>query len=296
MNSDTWSVVISHIHKPKSFRSLFLTCKLLAGMCRLQSPQKRKEFLIPKTEKDTYITSYYTELPNGQREGWHHEIIDDGDDTETIESHYYVQDKRHGEYRLWTHCVDDNDDDFYFMSEHGKYVDDKKEGTFEEWGWDKASNSRQRRSLITYTNDKCHGPTLAWINKTLVKEHFYNHGKLHGIYREWYTNGVIKYIGMFVHGKPHGTIELYDSQGHITLKSEFQHGVRHGATETWDDQGRFESKKIYQQGEILKGEKGLPTAKRTTRCRAILKGGRKQCSRNTKEGKLFCFQHCEEDE
>lgn len=80
-------------------------------------------------------------------------------------------------------------------------------------------------------NDLQHGPLVGYyINEKKVKkvEATFLKGKLHGDFREWYPNGVVKTIAHYKNGKLDGKRTSFDIRTRELVVSNHKAGLRHG--------------------------------------------------------------------
>lgn len=169
-NSDVLSVIVNHVEQPKSFRSLFLTCRLFAQECRKQMSKKRVEFMINVTKKSDKKTSTYTVLPNGLKDGWKHTVVNEPNKNIVIRT-YYKNGKRNGFREQWE-CVSN---DTYYLTQRSEYVDGLLEGVTEMWQIND-NNERIRSGTLPYLHGILHGKSAIFVNGMLVQELEYSNG------------------------------------------------------------------------------------------------------------------------
>lgn len=76
----------------------------------------------------------------------------------------------------------------------------------------------------------------------------YKNGKNHGIGKNFYENGNIKFYGEFKNGVPHGIIKEYDVNGTIFLEENFKNGILNGEKKEFYEDGNIKNLETYKDG------------------------------------------------
>jgi len=61
------------------------------------------------------------------------------------------------------------------------------------------------------------------MKKNIINQRDKN-GKRHGLWEEYYSNGIISSKGEYKNGRQHGPWERYHSNGQLSFKGEFKKG------------------------------------------------------------------------
>jgi len=74
------------------------------------------------------------------------------------------------------------------------------------------------------------------INNKIMKN---IHGQKHGIYREWYSNGQLRYEHNYVHDLKHGICYGWYPNGQLKYEDNYFHGQKHGICRRWYPNGQL---------------------------------------------------------
>lgn len=80
----------------------------------------------------------------------------------------------------------------------------------------------------------------------------YTIGFMDGVWKSYYQNGKLHYIGEYSEGEPVGKHTYYFKNGLIMLTGKYTGGVRHGTWKKYNDKGEEIEKIVYKHGEIYK--------------------------------------------
>ncbi|OQA51282.1 MAG: MORN repeat variant [Candidatus Omnitrophica bacterium ADurb.Bin292] len=126
-------------------------------------------------------------------------------------------------------------------------------------------------------NGKFHGVCRCWAgNEQLIVEEFYEHGKLHGVSKEWYDSGAIKKQSMHLKGEPCSEREWHEN-GQAASESVFVKGKLSGTRRAWYRDGQPQSEYGYRDGLPVWGKQWYF-------------GGQIACEENFREGRLYGAQ------
>lgn len=76
----------------------------------------------------------------------------------------------------------------------------------------------------------------------------YKNGKNHGIGKNFYENGNLKFYGEFQNGVPHGVIKDFDINGNVILEENFKHGILDGEKREFYKNGNIKNLETYKEG------------------------------------------------
>ena len=82
-------------------------------------------------------------------------------------------------------------------------------------------------------------------------EHNYVNGKIHGLQRNWYSNGQIFEEVNYVNGKIHGLQRNWYSNGQIFEEVNYVNGKIHGLYRYWHSNGQLSEEVNYVNGQII---------------------------------------------
>ena len=147
-------------------------------------------------------------------------------------------------------------------------------GSTEAVGYHQNGRLRFRYPMLS---GKFHGICRCWAgNEQLIVEEFYEHGKLHGISKEWHESGVLKRLSVYMMGELRSE-EKWFWTGQIESKSFFANGKLDGVRRTWLPSGELGSEYEYRIGLPLWGKQWYSAEQIA-------------CEENFKEGRLHGVQ------
>ena len=62
----------------------------------------------------------------------------------------------------------------------------------------------------------------------LAKVVYMKNGKPNGVYKSYFTNGVLMEFSIYGNGIRHGEITIYNETGEILIKGKYKNGIKHG--------------------------------------------------------------------
>jgi len=143
-------------------------------------------------------------------------------------------------------------------------------GSTEAVGYHHNGRLRFRYPML---DGKFHGICRCWAgNEQLIVEEFYEHGKLHGVSKEWYDSGAIKKQSMHLKGESCSESEWHEN-GQVASESVFVKGKLSGARRAWYLDGQPQSEYEYRDGLPVWGKQWYP-------------GGQIACEENFRDGRL----------
>lgn len=97
---------------------------------------------------------------------------------------------------------------------------------------------------------RLHGVWIGWHeNGIRATEAEYDHGVLHGTFREWNREGQLLYAGSHdAAGEMHGTWFRWWPNGNLRVEWEMDHGVSSGAVKTFHENGTRASAGMHRDG------------------------------------------------
>lgn len=101
-----------------------------------------------------------------------------------------------------------------------------------------------------------HGECVKWERKywwwpfsyQMTRLYMYNHGLLHGICREWYTNGQLCNHGFYVDNLIENRYRVWYTNGQLGHDLECRANKRHGEHKAWFKDGRLMRHLFYNEG------------------------------------------------
>ncbi len=140
---------------------------------------------------------------------------------------------------------------------YGIYKDFKKDSIWVNW--DKIGRLSSKES---YKNDSLHGIKVVYYLPTEqgdksqrpMSVEYYENGKLHGDFKEYFENGKTKTTGSYKNGKKHGVWESYHVDGGKMSLERYKDGIRHGWCIAYTKSGKEEGRKYYYYGRWLQGK------------------------------------------
>ena len=114
-----------------------------------------------------------------------------------------------------------------YLRFQGIYEDGKKEG--EHIGFDEYGKFEE---MISFKKDKLDGVVKKIVYTSEVGKYFiqelytYKENKLHGLYKIWYSNGVLNEERNYYDGKLNGSSKYYDRAGKILTNEWHENGVK----------------------------------------------------------------------
>ena len=94
-----------------------------------------------------------------------------------------------------------------------------------------------------------------WTNGLLGEKGTYKDGKQEGIWKSYDENGQLAVKGTYKNHKLHGIMIRYHKNGHLYQKGIFKNDKRDGVWETFYENGQLKSKIIWKNGKYIKEEK-----------------------------------------
>ena len=136
------------------------------------------------------------------------------DTGKVIETGYLENGKKHG---LWL-TFNERDGRITTMT---SYINGLKDGPFLKF------NNREQIDLkANYEQDQLHGPYWEYQYGRILKEANYKHGKLDGLYKEYYNSGKILKEIEFTDGVQNAHYRHYDETGNVTVVYEYKDGEK----------------------------------------------------------------------
>jgi antitoxin component YwqK of YwqJK toxin-antitoxin module len=137
---------------------------------------------------------------------------------------------------------------------NGQYKDGEMEGTWTYWYEEVDKDSEVKCKLINYNKDKMHGVFKEWHSDgSLWKDFKYRNGKLHGKYKKYRRDGSKYYVGQYKYGR---RIDdwVYYYHNDVKKREEFYNENEHldGVVITYhfaDTEIKFKEK-TYVDGEL----------------------------------------------
>jgi antitoxin component YwqK of YwqJK toxin-antitoxin module len=196
-----------------AFNCLRRANKMLADVTKPLINIALDKFIVKTISGEPRFRHIFYKMPNG---GYHgrYEIID-LTTTSVCEYLYYKYGVLHGEH-YWRAP---NDYEWF----HREYKDGRLNGKYtRHWyclhvGW--------FTTECNYVDDMLHGVEITrdWDDR-VERVGVYVHGKRHGTFTRYFTNGNISKITNYVNGLRHGIQKYYDVNGDITLVKMYENG------------------------------------------------------------------------
>lgn len=96
-------------------------------------------------------------------------------------------------------------------------------------------------------NGTRHGLFREWYPCGQLKyEKNYNQNQLHGLFREWYENGRLKYEYNYVQNQLHGLCREWYENGRLWYEYNYDQDQLHGLFREWYKTGQLKYKKNYK--------------------------------------------------
>lgn len=141
-------------------------------------------------------------------------VVKKHDTGKVIETGYLESGKKHG---LWI-TFNERDGRITSMT---SYINGLKDGPYLKF-----NNSEQIDLKANYEQDELHGPYWEYQYGRILKEANYDHGKLEGVYKEYYNNGKVRKEIEFSKGLQNGFYRYYDENGNVTVEYEYKDGEK----------------------------------------------------------------------
>lgn len=107
------------------------------------------------------------------------------------------------------------------------------------------------RQEVTYHDNYEIASYKEYYNDTLIEEILYNkHGRIHGKYCKWYSNGNPSVFYNCVNGSAHGLCYNWYENGQMESEVSYRDGRRNGKARKWYENGQMESETIYLDDKI----------------------------------------------
>lgn len=210
-------------------------------------------------KKDTMLAEGKI-LPNGQYDGAWKEYYPDG---KIMLTGTYENGKRNG---LWTYYYPNGK-----KEQSGKYVDGTPYG---QWYW-YYSNGQVKREEMFNARGLSDGTMTEYdsLGKVLAIGRFYNGeregswfyhvgdykeegefmlGEKNGVWRSYYLNGKIAFVGVYDEGEPKGKHTYYHDNGIKKMQGKYVGGEKHGMWRTFNRNGEIIETIQYKRGEVYK--------------------------------------------
>lgn len=136
----------------------------------------------------------------------------------------------------------------------GFYYDQKKDSTWVNYNLDGLV-----LSVENYKNDKLNGKKIMYYLEGQIETEklnplsitYYEDGIINGEYKEYFSTGKLKRVGLYIDGEQQGEWKEYYPNGSISSSSKYKNGLLHGWSYSYNKQGEEIGKEMYQFGELL---------------------------------------------
>ena len=143
------------------------------------------------------------------------------------------------------------------LMSHGIYTNMKKDSV-----WLNFLPSGRISNTETYKNDELNGLKVIYFvpedpnDKSQIISATYNYkdGMLHGEFKEFFMNGVVKKKGQYMDNKPSGAWEDFHPNGKRSLLMRYKYGVKHGWAIVYDTNMKRLAETYYYKGRVLTGD------------------------------------------
>jgi len=82
------------------------------------------------------------------------------------------------------------------------------------------------------------GLASAWYNTgEKLSEKIFTKGKIEGIYKQWWPNGMLRYLFRYKHNLFQGKQIVYFPNGKVREESNYETGEKEGIQRVWDEKG-----------------------------------------------------------
>lgn len=132
-----------------------------------------------------------------------------------------------------------------------------KNGKLDGWMIDYDLKTGKKIRAITYRGGIKNGKALFYYKnqKAIHRLTHHKHGRLNGVGKEFYRNGIVKSSWRYRHGKREGVCRDFYEDGHTLHRMcSYRHGWLHGKSEIYYRSGKLKSCANYDMG-ILKSKK-----------------------------------------
>lgn len=76
-------------------------------------------------------------------------------------------------------------------------------------------------------------------------------GVPHGLVREWWANGKLRFEVRYVHGRRHGELRFYYPSGALESMRHYVDGEKHGRFTDWFESGRVAAEGRYDHDRLV---------------------------------------------
>ncbi len=133
----------------------------------------------------------------------------------------------------------------------GKYVDQKKDSTWNYYGFEGGLNRIER-----YKNGSLEGEQVTYYpNGSVAEKQFFVNGVQQGESESWFENGKLKSEATYVNGEPEGKMVFYFSKGQKEIEGSMVNGNRDGQWIYFNEDGSIQLVVLYAKGTLMKERK-----------------------------------------
>jgi len=99
----------------------------------------------------------------------------------------------------------------------------------------------------------------------LIAEGYYQNGKKHGCWREYYDfTGSLMIEEYYLHGIQHGRYSAYHPNGQLWSEGNFNYGLREGFFKIYDDHGNLTRKLLFVRDSLMEDVEEYKSTHETT--------------------------------
>ncbi len=193
----------------------------------------------------------------------------------TIQQYFYYHNDSVGKLYKESSFVKGVINGYYFNAEkvivhQGYYKDGKEDSIWKSYYLKNTFPSQ----IAQYKLGKLHGLKEYFNDYTgaKVKEELYVNGLLHGIVKEWYTNGKLSTIGKYNFGKKDSLFVNYNEDGNIYKETNYRNDTLHGMERVWELNGMIYHQSYYVNG-IKEGKYSIHFSDGQKQSEVIVKNG-----------------------
>ena len=96
-----------------------------------------------------------------------------------------------------------------------------------------------KKSSVSFFSNKFDGPMLSWDEEcNLISETNYENGKLHGYWREYYSNGHLMHTIKYFYGQKNGYERWYYKNGNVKSEVLYEYDIEKIPMLSWDESGK----------------------------------------------------------
>jgi len=133
----------------------------------------------------------------------------------------------------------------------GKYVDQKKDSTWNYYGFEGGLNRIER-----YRNGVLEGEQVTYYPEGSVAEkQLFVKGVQHGETKSWFENGKLKSEAIYMNGEPEGKMVFYFAKGPKEIEGQMVNGSRDGQWIYFNEDGSIQLVVLYAKGNLVKERK-----------------------------------------